>query len=129
MTEPRRRLEFAREDLVLAEAALEKIIYNQVCFHAQQGVEKTPKGFLRAHQRSVPKTHILSELLSLCRGIDGSFSRLEETGLKLDRYYIPTRYPDALPGAASEGLPARRDAEEAVELVRDALEWVRGRVA
>lgn len=44
MTEPHKWLEFAHEDLVLAEAAFEKQIDNQVCFHAQQGVEKALKG-------------------------------------------------------------------------------------
>ncbi len=65
MTEPHKWLEFAREDLILAGAALEKGIYNQVCFHAQQGVEKALKGFLRSRQRSVPKTHSLGELLEV----------------------------------------------------------------
>ena len=34
-----RWLQFAREDFILAESALEKEVFNQVCFHAQQGVE------------------------------------------------------------------------------------------
>ena len=128
MTEPHRWFEFAREDLVLAEAALEKRIYNQVCFHAQQGVEKALKGFLRAHQRSVPKTHALSELLAICRRLDGSFQELEASCTKLDQYYIPTRYPDALPGIGPEGLPTRQDAEEAVVLLRSALGWIEDKI-
>jgi HEPN domain-containing protein len=40
----------------------------------------------------------------------------------LDDYYIPTRYPDALPGVLPEGLPERTDAEDAVRLARDLLE-------
>lgn len=32
--------EFAKDDLKMAEAALREKIYNQVCFHSQQGVEK-----------------------------------------------------------------------------------------
>jgi len=34
----------------------------------------------------------------------------------MDQYYIPTRYPDALPGSFPEGLPGKEDAEEAVLL-------------
>jgi HEPN domain-containing protein len=124
MTEARSWLAFAREDLALAEAALEKGIFNQVCFHAQQGVEKALKGFLRSRQRSIPRTHALGELVALCRGLDDSFHRLEDTCVKLDRYYIPTRYPDALPGMVPEGLPTRQDAEEAVALLREALKWI-----
>jgi hypothetical protein len=37
--------------------------------------------------------------------------------------------PDALPGIAPEGLPTRRDAEEAVALLRDALGWIEGRIS
>ena len=43
-------------------------------------------------------------------------------GLRLlDRFYIPTRYPDALPGGALDGLPTQDDAQEALELVQGAL--------
>jgi HEPN domain-containing protein len=43
----------------------------------------------------------------------------------LDRFYIPTRYPDALPGALPEGLPERQDAEQALALARQTLELAR----
>ena len=124
MTEAHNWLAFAREDLVLAEAALEKGIFNQVCFHAQQGVEKALKAFLRSRQRSVPRTHALSELLALCRVLEQRAGELESICEQLDRYYLPTRYPDALPGMGPEGLPTRQDAEEAVELLRQAMGWI-----
>ncbi len=121
-------IKFADEDLTVAKAALEKEVYNQACFHAQQGVEKALKGFLRSRQRSVPKSHTLQELLAICQRLDESFERLRVTCIQLDRFYIPTRYPDALPGMLPEGLPARRDAEEAIELLQDALDWIKQKV-
>jgi HEPN domain-containing protein len=39
-------------------------------------------------------------------------------------YYIPTRYPDALPGTLPEGLPGQSEAKEAVALARTLLERV-----
>ena len=42
--------------------------------------------------------------------------------------YIPTRYPEALPGMTPEGLPTRQDAEEAVAFLRQALDWIEERV-
>jgi HEPN domain-containing protein len=42
----------------------------------------------------------------------------------LDRFYIPTRYPDALPGALPNGMPRQPDAEEALDLARRALQRV-----
>ena len=62
----------------MAERAFEDKIFNQVCFHSQQGVEKTLKGFLRDYNRTVPKTHILKELLDLCIRIDKSFTQFQE---------------------------------------------------
>ncbi len=35
-----------------------------------------------------------------------------------DWFYIPTRYPDALPGVLPEGMPGSVDAQEAVALAR-----------
>jgi HEPN domain-containing protein len=42
----------------------------------------------------------------------------------LDRFYIPTRYPDALPGMLPGGMPDQSDAEEALDLARRALRRV-----
>jgi HEPN domain-containing protein len=39
-------LAFAREDLHMAELAMAETLWNQVCFHAQQGVEKALKAWL-----------------------------------------------------------------------------------
>ncbi|MBI3319199.1 MAG: HEPN domain-containing protein [Candidatus Omnitrophica bacterium] len=128
MTNPHSWLEFAREDLRVAELTLEDGIYNQACFHAQQGVEKALKAFLRSHQRSVPQVHSLLELLAICQRLDANARCLKDACKTLERYYIPTRYPDALPGMAPEGLPTRQDAEEAVVLLREALQWIETRL-
>ena len=128
MTNPRSWLEFAREDSRMAELAFEDGIYNQACFHAQQGVEKALKAFLRSHQRSVPQVHSLRELLAICQRLDADARFLKDACKTLDRYYIPTRYPDALPGMAPEGLPTRQDAEEAVALLRQALNWIEKKI-
>lgn len=107
---------FADEDRTIAERALEEGILNQVCFHAQQGVEKLLKGKLHDTEKRIPKTHHLTELLGLCITIDNNLKTFEKDCMTLDRYYIPTRYPDALPGTLPEGLPNERDAREAIEI-------------
>jgi HEPN domain-containing protein len=128
MKETNNWFEFAEDDLKMAEAALKGKIYNQTCFHSQQGVEKMLKGFLRTHGKSIPKTHFLDDLLNLCIEIDNSFSGLKEKCLKLDKYYIPTRYPDALPGTLPEGLPEKKDAQEALSFLREITDFVKGQV-
>ena len=128
MTGPRDWIDFAREDLEVAELALGKEIYNQSCFHAQQGIEKALKAFLKTRQAVIPKIHGLSELVSLCRSYDDSFAELEDTCAKLDPYYIPTRYPDLFPGAGPCGLPTRQEAEEAVSLLKAGLHWIENKL-
>ncbi|MBU0569329.1 HEPN domain-containing protein, partial [Patescibacteria group bacterium] len=40
-------LYFAKTDLKVAKLVLKEKIYNMVCFHSQQAVEKSMKAFLR----------------------------------------------------------------------------------
>ena len=101
-------LTFARQDLRMAELALSEEIYNQACFHAQQCAEKAAKGYLEQLGRSPPRTHLMSDLLALLPA--DALNPLESALLALDRFYIPTRYPDALPGTLADGLPRRRSA-------------------
>lgn len=114
-----RWLQFAREDLRVAELAMPAGIYNQVCFHAQQCAEKAVKGLLAHQGTTPPRTHQLADLLDLLAP-----NPLAELSLELqllDRFYIPTRYPDALPGALPEGLPDEEDAQEALEVAQQVL--------
>ncbi len=128
MTEPHEWLGFARDDLSMAESGIEKMIFNQACFHAQQGVEKALKGYLRSRGDSIPKTHSLNELLTLCRRLDDGFAELERDCERLDRYYIPTRYPDASPGLGPGGSPTSEEAREAVVLLKQILDWITQRM-
>lgn len=107
---------FAREDLKVAEWAYQEQLYNQVCFHAQQCVEKTLKGLLLQQNITPPKTHYLVDLMQLL--VPNPLGQLEPAIRRLDRFYIPTRYPDALPGMMMSGLPSKADAEEALAVAR-----------
>ena len=115
-----RWLIFAREDLRIAELALGEGIYNQVCFHSQQCVEKVLKGFIIYKGQIHPQTHKLADLLSYM--LPSPFDDLKDEILILDRFYIPTRYPDALPGTLSESLPSEKDAKESIEVARLVLQ-------
>ncbi|MEW6751883.1 MAG: HEPN domain-containing protein [Candidatus Latescibacterota bacterium] len=113
--ESERWLGFAREDLRMAELALQEDIYNQVCFHCQQCAEKAIKALLLLQGRTPPRTHKLADLLALLA--PNPFEASLEV-LLLDRFYIPTRHPDALPGVLPEGLPIREDALESLAAAR-----------
>jgi len=84
-------------------------------FHCQQSKEKALKAFLYIHIKSIKVfyTHSIAELLQLAAEIDSDFEEVESSK-KLDQYYIPTRYPNSLPG----GIPSRYydDPEEAKDV-------------
>lgn len=115
---------FAQEDLMVAKLSFDGKIYNQACFHSQQGIEKMLKGFLKTNDKNVPRVHSLAQLLTLCVEIDSNFETLRADCVKLDDYYIPTRYPDALPGMLPEGLPDEDDAQKAISILEEVIEFV-----
>lgn len=125
MKEKNKWFEFANEDLIVARVSLEKEVYNQVCFHSHQGVEKMLKGYLVEKDKDVPKMHSVGALLKLCEKIDEKFRELTDRCIKLDDYYIPTRYPDALPGRLPEGLPNKEDAEEALAVLEEVGDFIK----
>lgn len=114
-------LHFAREDLCVAELAFSAQIYSQVCFHAQQCVEKALKASLRHHGIVPPRSHQLSLLVGLLP--DDPLADLHSAIVLLDRFYILTRYPDASPGPLSEELPNEPDAQEALSVAQEVMRW------
>lgn len=118
----RRWIQFAGQDLRMAELAMTEQLYNQVCFHCQQCAEKAIKGLLAHQGQTLPRTHRLGDLLTLPNP-----NPLAELALEiqlLDRFYIPTRYPDALPGDLPEGLPNVKDASEALAIASQTFEII-----
>jgi len=118
--EGRNWIEFASEDLKIAELALHERVYNQACFHSQQCVEKALKGLIAFRGRIHPQTHKLADIFSIL--FEKTFDDLKNDILLLDRFYIPTRYPDALPGNLPQGLPTEIDAQEALRVAKIVLE-------
>ena len=125
MKEQNRWFEFADEDYIVAQASLERKIYNQVCFHSHQGIEKLLKGYLFTKNKNIPRTHFIGVLLKLCVKINKKFSEMIDRCIKLDDYYIPTRYPDALPGSLPDGLPAKEDAEESLSILEEMRDLIK----
>jgi HEPN domain-containing protein len=84
------------------------------------------KAWLHSLGTLPPKTHQLSLLLDLLPDSILPDLRLEIT--LLDRFYIPTRYPDAVAGALPQGLPSVSDAQEALDVARTVFERGKGRI-
>lgn len=120
--ESERWLIFAREDLRVAELAMGEALYNQVCFHCQQCTEKAIKALLVHRGQKPPRTHRLGDLVGLLN--PNPLAEIKLAVQMLDRFYIPTRYPDALPGTLPEGLPDAEDALEALTVAHQVLEII-----
>ncbi|MGE3843396.1 MAG: HEPN domain-containing protein [Vicinamibacterales bacterium] len=121
-----RWLTFAGDDLRMAELAYGEEIWSQVCFHAQQCAEKCLKAMLARTGDLLPRTHVLADLWAVQPPPSrDALGDLAEQLVALDRFYIPTRYPDALPGALPEGMPNRDEATEALASARTCLERTR----
>ena len=114
----------AEDDLKFAKVGLENQFYSQVCFLSQQAIEKALKGFLVSKGRLYPKTHKLIELKRLCADILSNLEEFDDSLRIVDEYYIPSRYPDGVPGSFKDGLPSVENAKEALETAEKILDLV-----
>ncbi|MBO8169606.1 MAG: HEPN domain-containing protein [Thermoanaerobacteraceae bacterium] len=117
-------LEYADEDLKAAEELIKVQLYNSACFHAHQAAEKSLKAFLVKNKVNPPRIHKLVGLIRLCKDIDEKFEQVRKKALRLDVYYIPTRYPNAPVGSLPDGLPNKKDADDALEIAKTIREFI-----
>jgi HEPN domain-containing protein len=101
--EGRRWLDQALADLEDASAVAGLGRHNVACFLCQQAAEKAVKAFLVLRGEEVVWGHSVADLCDRAAAFDPRFRELADDGASLDLLYIPTRYPNGLPG----GLPSR----------------------
>jgi HEPN domain-containing protein len=81
------------------------------------------KGWLEHQAQAIPRTHRMADLLMLLPA--DLLDELNDPLRLLDRFYIPTRYPDALPGTLPGAMPSHKDAKEALDLARKTLQRIK----
>ncbi|GIW02877.1 HEPN domain-containing protein [Roseiflexus sp.] len=121
MSDPEQWLAFARQDAQIADLAMQEGIFNQVCFHSQQCVEKSLKALIVHQGQTPPRIHKLTDLLALVSAVP--LSAMASEIYLLDRFYTVTRYPGFSP-LTSQTLPDQHDAEEALDIARKVLDIV-----
>lgn len=116
----------AKDEFEDAEELRKRRRFYLALFHFQQATEKAFKAYLYLKVKSaeVFHTHSVDELARMAVEIDSDFKEVA-SAKKLDRYYIPTRYPNALPG----GIPSRyfddaQEGEEAMKLAKAAIKLI-----
>lgn len=119
-------IEFAQDDLRVAEICFNDQVYTISCFHCQQAVEKLLKAVWLKEFGKVPKTHSLERLRLELEKINTSWQDQKEETRFLDQFYTPVRYPDALPGSLPEGFPDRKDTERALQIAKAIFEFSKG---
>jgi HEPN domain-containing protein len=120
--EAERWLAQAKSDLDFARLGLREGFFAQACFQCQQAAEKALKALhYLAGARFVPG-HSLVELLAPLAALDPSLAALQEAARRLDQLYIPTRYPNGLPGGVPAQVFSQAQAAEAIAQATTFLE-------
>ena len=125
----RRWLAQAEHSLVVTQSLLDGGFWAEACFQSEQTAQLALKAFLFFKGSRDVNIHLVRTLALECGKEDPDFLPLEDYGSLLDRFYLTTRYPDALPAPAipfqsfteGEARQAVDYAAEIVELARDKI--------
>lgn len=119
----------AERTLHTARFLLEGGFWAEVCFQSEQTVELALKAFLYWRGQRYVHTHSVQDLIRECGQEDAEFRQFQGYGEFLDRFYLTTRYPDALdePGVPSENF-TETEARQALDYATAVIEVVRARV-
>lgn len=113
----------AEYNLRVAENNHNAKFYSASCFMCEQAAQLALKAYIIFKTgRPVLGVHSVKKLAEDCLRYDGEFKQIIEFGKVLDRYYIPTRYPDAIaPPSIPCEIYTERDSEEAIRIVREII--------
>ncbi len=91
-------------------------------------MEKSLKAYFLAKTDTYPRAHKLLDLLAECEKQDREFTQFRDVCVVVDQYYIPTRYPNGVPGSLAAGLLGDQEAAEAVAAAERLLRFAAVRV-
>lgn len=110
----------AKQDLRAAEVLLPEEIWNLVCFHSQQSVEKCLKGLIvRREHITPPREHTIEKLhVELPPEWFGDMTADLDY---MSKFYTETRYPNAVAGELPDHPVGLKDAERALNIAREVV--------
>jgi HEPN domain-containing protein len=129
MSEAKRWLEQARRDLDDARYAAQGARWNLACFLSQQVAEKALKAYLYARGAETVWGHSVAELCTEAASHDPAFAAIHAEAAALDQYYVPTRYPNGLPGGIPADAYTKADGDRALCRAGDVVELVASKIA
>jgi HEPN domain-containing protein len=116
----KRWLSQAHEDLAAAQELFASGKFAHACFFAEQSCQKSLKGYLIRNKKQPSHIHAITDLITEAGKINTDFIQLLSDAKMLDKYYLTTRYPDALPNSSltpSEAYTAE-EAQKAIEIAQ-----------
>jgi len=130
--EANRWLTTAKEDLRAAEALYGARIFAQACFLCQQAGEKALKAVWHLLDLDPLGHSVMTLLTDFPRRSElGDADALTEVAALLDKFYIPTRYPNGLPDLTPGVVYGKRDADSALEaawqIIQACEQWMQER--
>jgi HEPN domain-containing protein len=120
--------EQAERDLASARLQSDGAFYEWACFASHQAAEKAIKA---VYQKLGGEAwgHGLMELLEGLRDRVPAPEEVVDCARFLDRFYVPTRYPNAWPRGSPGSHHTREDAERAVRCAETVLRFCHGLLA
>jgi len=127
LQEAKRWIRTAEDDLDTAVILNEKKKFAHSCFHAQQAGEKAIKALWYLADAD-PWGHSIKKLIEDLQSVNLTFYEnvkpMIRSGMVLDRYYLPTRYPNGLPDITPDQAFNEEDAQICLEYARNIIEAV-----
>jgi HEPN domain-containing protein len=102
--------------------------YDWACFAAQQAGEKALKALV-ARLGGDAWGHSLLTLVTALTALEPEVAPLREAAIVLDRFYIPTRYPNGFDAGAPQDYFLEGDARQAIAHAEQIIEFVRRRLS
>ena len=102
--------------------------FNLACFLAQQSAEKALKALLYSAGAEAVWGYSVADLCQDIIAIHPDLAPLAAIGGPLDKYYIPTRYPNGLPGGIPSDAFVSADAQMAISMAEQVLDTVSSRL-
>lgn len=122
--DPNEWLNRASSNFNLGKNLVKGVNFEDLCFNFQQSVEKALKAILVKEKIKIPKTHSISELLSILK--DNSVEipfEVEQNAPSLSIYAVDTRYPD------NYFLVDVEDYQEAMDIAQKVYEWAKDMIS
>jgi HEPN domain-containing protein len=117
----------AAKDLSLARSALDSGHYEWAAFASQQAAEKCLKALILA-RGGEPWGHLLTALVAAVPADVSLGPEVQDAARRLDKHYIPSRYPNGFASGFPGLLYTRGEAEGAIADAERIVEACRGHV-